>query len=58
MELQEIYVVHPQPIETLVHQVDYVTRDVAEIVGPDLNLGGDLGVRSQGFERPAEVRLR
>jgi len=58
MELQEIYVVHPQPIETLVHRVDYVTRDVAEIVGPDLNFGGDVGVRSQVLERPTEVRLR
>ncbi len=41
----------------LVHRVDYVTRDVAEIFGPDLNLGGDVGVGSQLFERPAQVGL-
>ena len=40
MELQEIYMVHAQPIETLVHRVDYVSRDVAEIAGPDLNFVG------------------
>jgi hypothetical protein len=56
--LQDIQVVHPEPLQALLRGAHYMTGDVSQVRIPHLHFGGDDWSEFQLFQDTAQILLR